>query len=119
MKIGLLLFRIALAVMWVALFWVSAKAVASMGAGAAGAIFFGDMAHPWRAQFNTDFGLHLLLVAAWITWRSRNRLLGLLGGIMAIVFGGVFMFAYLMVLSFTAGGDVRRILVGDRGATAA
>jgi hypothetical protein len=39
---------------------LSVKAVGQMGLAAAGHVFFGDFSHPWRAQFNGDFGMHLL-----------------------------------------------------------
>ncbi|MET0370411.1 MAG: DUF1475 family protein [Sphingobium sp.] len=114
MKFGLNLFRLALAAGWVLLFIVSAMAVSALGADAAGDFFFGDMAHPWRAQFNIDFALHLLLVAVWMTWRDRLWFRGLFFGICAILFGAVFTFAFLIVESFRLGGDVRAVLLGAR-----
>ncbi|MET0362419.1 MAG: hypothetical protein ABW048_11805 [Sphingobium sp.] len=58
-KIGVNLFRLALMIGWALLLIVSLRAVTTMGTDAASAFFFGDMAHPWRAQFNVDFALHL------------------------------------------------------------
>lgn len=104
--------KLVLAVAWLALVWVTAKAVTAMGAGAAGEMFFGDLAHPWRAQFNTDFGLHLLLVATWFAWRDRLLVRGLLFGLLAVLFGGVFTFAFIIVEMFRTKDDVRRVLLG-------
>jgi hypothetical protein len=114
MRIGLTAFRVLLGIGWLVLLVVSVHAVKAMGAGAAGTVFMGDFAHPWRAQFNTDFSLHLLLVAAWMTWRTRPWVVGLICGILAINLGGLFTLAYLLVASFRAKGDIGKILLGDR-----
>jgi hypothetical protein len=114
MRLGVNIFRVILVAAWLVLLWVSAKAVAAMGANAAGAVFFGDMAHPWRAQFNVDFALHLLLVAGWLTYRDRVWIRGLLFGVLAIMFGGVFTLAFLLVETFRTKGDMRRVLLGNR-----
>jgi hypothetical protein len=114
MKTGISIFRAALVVAWLVLVWVTVKAVAAMGANAAGAVFFGDMAHPWRAQFNIDFGWHLLLVAAWLTYRDRLLIRGLVFGLLAVMLGGVFTLAFLFVETFRTNGDMRRLLLGAR-----
>ncbi|QKS00289.1 hypothetical protein F9288_12135 [Sphingomonas sp. CL5.1] len=98
---------------WVIMLWVSRHAIAAMGTSAAGAVFFGDMAHPWRAQFNVDFGLHLLLIAAWMLYRARNVATGLITALLAIMCGGAFTFAYLAWLVWTTRGDPRAILLGQ------
>jgi hypothetical protein len=72
MRPGLTIFRLALFIGWAVMFAISCHAVSRMGFGAAGGVFIGDFAHPWRAQFNADFALHLLLVAAWMIYRSRS-----------------------------------------------
>jgi hypothetical protein len=112
MRLGLIVFRLALCVAWLVLFWVSYQAVSRMGFGAAGSVFIGDFAHPWRAQFNTDFGLHLLLVAAWMIYRSRSWIIGLICALLAVNVGGVFTLAYLLMVSFLVKGDMRRLLLG-------
>ncbi len=83
-----------------------------MGASAAGPIFFGDFAHSWRAQFNTDFGFHLLLIAAWMIFRAKTLASGLLCGFLAIFMGGVFTFAYLAVVTYRAKGNMALVLTG-------
>ncbi|HUO22712.1 MAG TPA: hypothetical protein VMU59_09390, partial [Caulobacteraceae bacterium] len=98
MRIGTIGFRLLLAVGWAILFYVTFEAVRQMGAGPAGKVFLGDFAHPWRAQFNTDFSLHLILVALWMIYRSRPWIVGLVFGLLAIVLGGVFTLAYLLVV---------------------
>jgi hypothetical protein len=112
MRIGLFLFRLALCVAWVVLFWVSFRAVSRMGFGAAGGVFIGDFAQPWRAQFNADFALHLLLIATWLVYRARSWWVGLIWAVLAINLGGVFTLAYLLVVSFQTKGDIRELLLG-------
>jgi hypothetical protein len=114
MRVGLTGFRALLCVGWAILLFVSIKAVSTMGAGVAGKVFIGDFSHPWRAQFNTDFTIHLLLVAAWMIYRSKNWLVGLVFGFLAINLGGVFTLAYILVASIQAKGDFRKVLLGSR-----
>ena len=107
-------FKVALAAGWLAVLAVTARAVGSMGLGAAGDIFMADFAHPWRAQFNSDFLGHILLMAGWIAWRDRVLAKGLALGLLAIMGGGAFSFGYVLVAAIRAKGDMRRLLLGDR-----
>lgn len=106
------LFRFALAAAWAVLLWVTVEAGRTLGFDKAGDFFIGDMAHPWRAQFNTDFSFFLLLVAAWMIWSARNRALGTLCAILSIVGGGLFTFAYLLVASYRTRGNLKAALLG-------
>jgi hypothetical protein len=114
MRIGLTSFRLLICLGWAILLVVSVHAIQAMGLGAVGAVFVGDFAHPWRAQFNTDFTIHLLLVAAWMIYRSRSWMVGLICAILAINLGGVFTLAYLLVATFQAKGDFTKVLLGAR-----
>ena len=114
MSTGKKIFAAVLCAAWAVLLWVSVHAVTSMGIGAAGAVFVGDFAQPWRAQFGTDFSIHLLLVAAWMVWRSRFWPLGLICGVLAINFGGLFTLAYILVAMVRSQGDMRLVLLGAR-----
>lgn len=116
MRVGTISFRLLLALGWAVLFYVSFQAIRQLGLGPAGDVFVGDFAHPWRAQFNTDFSLHLLLVALWMIYRSRPWIVGLICGVLAINLGGVFTLAYLLVVSIRAKGDMRNVLLGWRAA---
>ena len=119
MKLGTTIFRVFLAIGWALIFYVSVQALRRMGMGAAGNVFFGDFGHPWRAQFYTDFGLHLLLVAVWMVYRTRSLAVGLLCGVLAINLGGVFTLAYLIIASFRTQGDMRKLLLGWRATASA
>lgn len=105
-------FRSALAIAWLTVLIVTVRAVQQLGFDKAGDFFIGDMAHPWRAQFNTDFSFFLLLVAAWMVWSAKTRLVGLLCGVLSILGGGLFTFAYLLIASFRTNGDIKAVLLG-------
>ena len=77
-------------------------------------IFMRDFSHPWRAQFNTDFSLHLLLMALWILYREKSLFRGIPFATLSIVVGGAFSLAYILVATFAAKGDFRRLLLGGR-----
>ena len=104
MKISLVLFSVTAAIAWATLFYISAHAVSAMGTDAAGQIFFGDFSHPWRAQFNADFSIHLLLVAAWMIWRTPNRIVGVVCGALAVCFGALFTLPFVALATWRGGG---------------
>jgi hypothetical protein len=114
MRLGLTVFRAFLVAGWLALLVISVQAFQKLGGGAAGQFYFGDFAHPWRAQFNLDLGLHLLLAASWMIYRTRNVAIGIACAVLAINFGAVFTLAYILISSIRAKGDLRKVLLGDR-----
>lgn len=102
--------RIFLAVGWIVMLVVTARATALLGLDGA-TIFFSDFAQPWRAQFNTDFSLHLLLFAAWVLYREPRWYIGALC-VLGTLNGGIFTLAYLLVATFRARGDMHVLLLG-------
>ena len=77
--------------------------------------FFGDIAKmAWPGQFNLDFLGFLVLSAFWTAWRNQYSGSGLGLSVLAFFFGAPFLTAYLLYLSFATGGDVQRMLMGDR-----
>ncbi|WP_157622888.1 hypothetical protein [Solimonas soli] len=108
--------RVVLAVAWMTILLVGVHAVNSMGLAPGGKVFFEDFAHPWRAQYNADFSIHLLLMAAWITYRERNLAVGLPLGALAVLLGGTYSLAYIFVATFRAGGNVETLLLGKKKA---
>ncbi len=97
---------------WIVLLLLTAHAVIGLGAPASIAIFFGDFANPWRAQFNGDFTLHLVLIACWIFWRTQSKGLGLLLACLSVFCGGLFNLAYIAIALIGAKGDIRAALLG-------
>ena len=95
------IFRTTLLAGWLAMTFVSVRAITGLGADTAGDVFFADFAHPWRAQFNTDLILHLGLVGGWIAWREKRLVTGIPFAILSVMLGGVFTFAYIFVRTFT------------------
>ncbi|MDD3765342.1 MAG: hypothetical protein PHP86_18765 [Nevskiales bacterium] len=98
----------------VAIFGVTFIAVEAQGYNWP-AVYFGDLiAADWRSQFNTDFLIHLFLLALWIAWRHRFSGIGFVFGFFSIFWGGMFTFPYLLVETYRARGDARAILLGAR-----
>ena len=76
-------------------------------------VFFGDMAAmAWPGQFNLDFFTFLMLSGLWVAWRHRFSAAGLGLAVLATLGGMMFLSAYLLVISFRTGGDIRAILLG-------
>ena len=76
-------------------------------------VFFGDLvAMDWRSQFNADFLIHLLLLATWISWREGFTAKGYFFGFLSIFLGGMFGFPYILLATYKAGGDPRKMLLG-------
>lgn len=106
------LVRAVLVIGWLAVVWFTWRAVTEMGAGVAGDIFFADLAHPWRGQFNVDFLIHLVLVALWLGWTAQRKVLAPLVAVLAVLGGGCFTFAYLFVRSFGGDRSLAHLLLG-------
>ena len=71
------------------------------------AVFFGDLLQlDWRAQFNADLLMHLLLLAVWAWWR------GVVIGFLCVSWGGMFTFPYLLVLIVRNRGDAKGFFYG-------
>jgi hypothetical protein len=103
-------FQLLVVGIWVALLLVTWRAVDGLGLGG-GTVFVSDLSHPWRAQFNVDFLLHLLLFALWVFWREQSKRIGIVCAVLCI-FGGLFTFPYLLVAALHARGDFRALLLG-------
>ena len=95
---------------WIVLVLVTWRAMAELGLGG-GNVFVSDLSHPWRAQFNIDFSLHLILLAVWVFWREQSKVLGLVCALLCAL-GGLFTFPYLLVAVYRARGDARMLLLG-------
>ena len=96
----------------VLIYLVTGLAVAEMGLNWP-AVFFGDIAAlDWRAQFNVDFLVHLVLLATWIWWREGSTVRGFVFGFLSIFMGGMFGFPYLLLAILGAKGDPVRVLLG-------
>jgi hypothetical protein len=54
----------------------------------------------------------LTLSALWLAWRHHFSPLGILFGVLGFFGGGLFFSAYLFLASFSAGGDVKELLLG-------
>lgn len=76
-------------------------------------IFFQDiLAVTWPGQFNLDFFCFLLLSGLWISWRHHFSLSGFFFGALGVFGGIMFLAPYLLIVSFRADGDVKKMLLG-------
>ena len=71
----------------------------------------------WPGQFNLDFLSLLTLSGLWVAWRHRYSGAGLVLGLLALFGGGMFLTAYLLVVSVQTRGDMREILLGKARTT--
>jgi hypothetical protein len=105
-------FRALLIVLWLIIAGYTAIVISNHGPGLL-EVFFGDMATMgWPGQFNLDFMSLLALSGLWVAWRHRFSGTGLALGALAFVGGGLFLTAYLLVVSFQARGDINEVLLG-------
>jgi hypothetical protein len=104
-------FQIVLVIAWLVLMVVTVRAFDQLGPNA-GNVFFGDFAHPWRAQFLADFSLHILLMSVWMIYREPRLWVGIVCAFFSIMGGGVFTLAYILVASVRAHGNSRQLLLG-------
>lgn len=111
-------FRIFLAMMWIAITGYTAVVIANHGLGLFG-IFFGDMStFGWPGQFNLDFLFMLMLSALWVAWRNNFSASGLGLSLIALFGGSLFLATYLLVLTFSSNGNMKQVLIGEKRADA-
>jgi hypothetical protein len=107
----MLAFRTLLVAMWLVVAAVTAWALMQMGLWAAAETFVRDFAHPWRAQFYSDFSAHLILAACWILYRESSPGRGLLFAFATLSMGALFTLPYILIASLKAG-DAKGLLLG-------
>jgi hypothetical protein len=105
------LFRVALVIAWGVLAFITWRAISLLGSDAA-YIIIDDFSQPWRAQYYTDFILHVLLVAAWVFWRERSKAVGAACALACIGGGALISLAYIFIATYRAEGDARRLALG-------
>ncbi|MFK7814758.1 MAG: hypothetical protein AB8B92_00330 [Gammaproteobacteria bacterium] len=104
--------KLFLLLSWTLITVVTWKAVTLLGINWP-SVFFGDILnHPWRAQFNIDFLIHLILFASWVVWRERSKITGAICGFLCIFGGGLFGFLYLLFISFQSKGNASTFFMG-------
>ena len=105
-------FRMLLVVLWVIILGYTVTVIANHGMGLLD-VFFGDMAAMgWPGQFNLDFTSLLTLSALWVAWRHQFSAPGLVLGLLAFFGGGLFLTAYLFIVSIQGRGDMKEVLMG-------
>ena len=102
--------RFLLVILWILIVGITWHALQELGSDG-GMVFVTDFSHPWRAQFNTDFSIHLLLFAIWVFWREKSKALGLMAALLCTL-GGMFTLLYLLFATYRAQGDAKVLLLG-------
>jgi hypothetical protein len=102
--------KVLLVALWILLVGITVYAVQALGS-AGGMVFVTDFQHPWRAQFNTDFSIHLTLFIIWVVWREKSKAVGLVSGLLCLM-GGLFRLLYLVAAVHRAKGDPKKLLLG-------
>ncbi|HVL00905.1 MAG TPA: DUF1475 family protein [Dongiaceae bacterium] len=102
--------KILLVVLWVLLTGITIYAIQTLGSEA-GMVFLSDFLHPWRAQFNTDFVIHLLLFVVWVVWREESKAVGIVSAALCLL-GGLFTLLYLLFAVYRADGEPKKLLLG-------
>ncbi|HEY6131235.1 MAG TPA: hypothetical protein VIV27_04415 [Halioglobus sp.] len=97
-------------ILWILIVGITWRALQELGSEG-GMVFISDFSHPWRAQFNTDFSIHLLLFAIWVFWREKSKVLGLVAALLCAL-GGMFTLPYLLLATYRAKGDTKEFLLG-------
>ena len=76
-------------------------------------VYFPDLtAKDWRAQFNSDFLVYLTLSSCWIVWREGSTIKSYFNGFLNIFLGGMFGFPYLLIATYSAKGDIKKVALG-------
>lgn len=105
------LFRIVLVIAWALLAFITWRAISELGSDGAN-IMLSDFSQPWRAQYYTDFILHVLLVAGWVLWREPSKAAGTAFAIACVSGGALITFIYIFIATYRSGGDARKLLLG-------
>lgn len=75
--------------------------------------FFSDFGYVWRAQFNGDFLMYIVLTMAWAFYREETMPARILWAFL-LMFGGVFFFPYVLITAIRSRGDVAVFFMGKR-----
>ena len=107
-------FRICLVVIWMVIICYTVAVIVNHGLGLF-SVFFGDMnALGWPGQFNLDFLFMLILSALWVAWRNDFSASGLVLCLIALFGGSLFLSTYLFILTFSANGNIKQVLIGEK-----
>jgi uncharacterized protein DUF1475 len=105
------LFRGVLVIAWALLAFITWRAITLLGSDGS-YIFLDDFTQPWRAQFYTDFIIHVMLVASWVWWRESSKVAGVLWALACIGGGALVTLLYVFITTYRVDGDARKLLLG-------
>lgn len=104
--------RILLLLAWLSVVAVTVVAVRSQGMDASMQVFMQDLAAlDWRAQYDADLMVHIVLIGLWAAWRQKFSLQGIVTGLLC-GFGSLFSAIYVLGLTLYHKGDMTAVLLG-------
>ena len=102
--------KVLVLIFWTVLVTITVLALLSLGSEG-GMVFITDFSHPWRAQFNADFLMHIALFCIWVFYREESKIVGLIAALFSLM-GGLFTLIYLAYALHLANGNPRKFLLG-------
>lgn len=66
----------------------------------------------WEGQFGLDLLGFLVVTASWITWRQGASAMSLLTALLVVSAGMIGVALYLLIVSMSARGDMKVLLLG-------
>lgn len=68
--------------------------------------YYGAMlTNTWQGQFNFDLWIHTVLLAGWIFYREKSKVIGTICGLATIYFGALFSLLYLILVFIRAKSE--------------
>jgi len=103
-----------LMILWALLLFKSILAMQSQDLSPT-AHYYGEMfKNTWQAQFNFDLWIHTVLLAGWMFYREKSKVVGAICGLATIYFGALFSLLYLILVFIRAKNDADLQLKGGK-----
>lgn len=108
------LFISLLFILWVVMMIKTILAFQLHGSNVSMQYYGGMLENSWQGHFNTDLLIHSVLLACWIIYREKSKVIGVLCGSAAVYFGAVFSLFYLIVTCIRSNTDTDIFFKGKK-----
>jgi hypothetical protein len=108
------LFIALLCILWVIMLMKTILAIQFHDSSPSLHYYGGMLENSWQGHFNTDLLIHSVLIACWIFYREKSKIIGVLCGSAAVYFGAVFSLLYLIVTSIRSNTDMDLFFNGKK-----
>ncbi len=95
----------ALRILWTLLLFKSILAMQSQDLSPTAHYYGVMLTNTWQGQFNFDLWIHTVLLACWIFYREKSKVIGTICGLATIYFGALFSLLYLILAFIRAKSD--------------